>query len=1330
MLSQKTSRCSSSGGNTENNTEELKPKKEINECGRQQQQQQQQQPQTSRAVLSIPRDLSHSPAISGLSSKVQMPLIQRCHVLYDDDDDAGDDHGNNNTNNNGQQRQRPLEHMIVIFEEDGLKLRTSSLLGKGGFGRVYAAHSNGGELYALKASAKKMTEGDWARLHKEVELMNHFSRHPNVVRFITAGRDNESAYVVMECCASRSLHDVIANYGMEVPEILWVGWALVDTIAFLHSKGCIHRDLKPQNLLFDFDGNLKITDFGLSSCIAEEEPRRTVAGTAMYMAPEIAHAVYKRMVNSGDQQPLQYGKEVDTWSIGVVFYVMLTRMNPYLQAIEKNNTIDMNKMQKTLTLFDAVAGASWSWPKDWSGDSELCEVVNSILHRDSAKRATLHDILKHPVWNRRPLSCPLSLLQKLNLLERTNAFPSRYASTRRSLSRATENVPLFATKKTTDDVLEEGFRRVVLTEQRARARLIVEHRETLLTIVGIVKLLQEERNAREGIKNDETKHITKLMNQRIMQQGRRRRGGSETLVSSSSSFAAAAGKMDRGGSRSGRQSSVMLVTPEDSAEENNGVIVRASPDKYAVVYPGRDTATRWSLRPVISLPRELNSEIEEFKCMNNHRMTKLTAMPHGYNGFDCNVCDREIMKISPEIPAFRCYKCDYDLCMRCAYQRRLRDVNFVCVSCTKKFTSSAKLQAHSLQCRGPSWSPSPRRSSRMNTMVWEDLEPKRGSLLDVRLPKDNLKSSPRNGRQSELSSTGRASSGGRISIGNSHVSSPEDVGAMVVQHRDASFPDVSYWTSRKKGSGGGSSRSSGSGSNEVGSSEKKKRVSVARKKTEGRKSSNDSFSFELPPQVSPSKRTSGKQARERDSAETREAIEADFPPFKKERKDSQQRGDASSPYRFNEKGNIIGIAARHRAAQEAGFQQQQQQPNQHGQGTIVIRAETAAKPQEMPRQSRVPRSVSSSRAVGGVTSKDAHGAFSTTSRPPLPQMKKVPSAVAAAAAAADLTSSSSAVSVTATVAQMPPKARQPSAHGGMMTLHGGPPLPRNGPGMLQNMPRAVQPIAPSQNFFAQRQPSHPLVQPSSDAQRAAGVQLASGVNNAFLALPRESQNRQRFVDDFLSGGWVRFYSFTSEEAVVMYYCVQPGRYGAIFPTEVGIGTAVVDLHSRLVLYVPCMNNESTNRSQPHPHVQTFYDEDVLLLSVSEAQRYIGSVLESIMAFVNEIARLRAEGLTPAAVHAAYIHQRDKTSVPTDTKFVYVRKVFPDPSGSFALFRLSNLRSQVVCNTLMDIRWQSDRRNNVGQKYYVFADGTAEPFLVDHTGILSQVETVLSNNYRR
>ncbi|CAJ1037078.1 Protein kinase domain/Protein tyrosine kinase/Kinase-like, putative [Leishmania lindenbergi] len=1239
-------------------------------------------------AISMPRDLSQTPAISRLGSTVKTPHIQKCVVDQTEDDD------------------HPLEHMTVYFEEEDLRLVTTGLLGKGGFGKVFDAVSNSGDAYALKVSSKRMSENDWKRLKEEVTLMSHFSRHPNIVKFYAAGKDEDRAYVVMERCAGKSLHDIIASRSLDVPEILWIGWALISTISYIHSKGCIHRDLKPQNLLFDTEGNLKITDFGLSSRISEAHPRKTVAGTAMYMAPEMAVEVYKRMTQNSDAPSLSYGKEVDTWSIGVVLYVLLTRMNPYLEAMEQKGMHQLNKGHKSLALFNAVAGAAWSWPREWKGDPQLCRLVERVLHREASRRATLMEVLEDSVWNRRPLSCPLSLLQKLNLLEPSpsGALP---------LNNLAENLQ-FRPKRTTEAMLREGLERVEATEQRGRAQVELEHYETYNVLWSLLTLARAEVDTRADILQSEEVQRGKLRNQFLTRQSTRDRGGSVSLVSEVADCETTTPRASRSVRRS-----VSLT------EEERGRIVRSSPVQYAVVYPGRDTATRWNLRAVVSLPRDMTDEIErEFKCMNGHLMTKLTSMPHGYNGFDCNVCDRGILKITGESPAFRCYKCDYDVCMKCAYSGKFKDVSFVCVTCAKRFTSTAKLQGHSLRCRGPSESPSPRRSSRMNTMLWD--EPKRPSLLEVQLPEASQSESKlhasrcRSGRRTY----NRTSTGGRISIGDPNVHSVVDFDAMVAEHREADFPDVSACASA------------------TGREISQQRKLAGNRRGRPSTMSSGSLSLDLPPQVQVPSKGSRAPVQPRSSAELRDIMEEVEQQKQAMRRDPLLYGPATPP-QYNSNGEIIGIAARRRAESVEMTRAE----------VITIRAEVANRPHELQRQPRVPRSASSSRL------ENAPQSLHKRRREEWQQPVHAPSPSGAV----------NRVAVEEHVAKhavLPPQVprgkgqqpRAPSVSG--HTAQGGPPLPRRGPAApspaatLKTHLSAFQiPAAiPPKNFTSIRQSSYSMTNTmaatygastTEPADRAGAANAALGYgaastrshalsrpNGAFLALPREEHSRRQFLDDFLSGGWVRFYSFTNEDTVVMYYSLQPGRYGAMFPTEAGVGTAVLDVYAKLVLYVPCMNNESTNRSQPHPHVQTFYDEEARILSLTEAQRYLGGVLRCITGFVDEFSRLKSEGLTPAAVHAAYIHHRSMSHVPRDTKFVYIRKVFPDPSGSFTLFRLSNLRSQVVCNAMVDIRWQSDRRHNVGQKYYINADGTAEPFLVDQTGILSQLETVLNNNFRR
>ena len=80
---------------------------------------------------------------------------------------------------------------------------------------------------------------------------------------------------------------------------------------YLHSKGIVYRDLKPENLLLDADGHIKITDFGLSKQNVEGDELHSLCGTPEYLAPEILNRT-------------GHGQAVDWWSLGALLYEMLT----------------------------------------------------------------------------------------------------------------------------------------------------------------------------------------------------------------------------------------------------------------------------------------------------------------------------------------------------------------------------------------------------------------------------------------------------------------------------------------------------------------------------------------------------------------------------------------------------------------------------------------------------------------------------------------------------------------------------------------------------------------------------------------------------------------------------------------------------------------------------------------------------------------------------------------------------------------------------------------------------------------------------------------------
>ena len=186
-------------------------------------------------------------------------------------------------------------------------------LGHGGFGEVYHAISEGGKEVALKLVQRFL----------EVELrgvghcLNLKHRHLLTLHDVRKN-DKGDDWIVMEYVAGESLADLIDRNpeGLPVDEaVRWIREILAG-VEHLHQAGIVHRDLKPSNI-FDDSGCVKVGDYGLAKFItaSRRSGHTQSVGTVFYMAPE---------VGSG-----RYGREVDIYAIGVIFYEMLTGNVPF-----------------------------------------------------------------------------------------------------------------------------------------------------------------------------------------------------------------------------------------------------------------------------------------------------------------------------------------------------------------------------------------------------------------------------------------------------------------------------------------------------------------------------------------------------------------------------------------------------------------------------------------------------------------------------------------------------------------------------------------------------------------------------------------------------------------------------------------------------------------------------------------------------------------------------------------------------------------------------------------------------------------------------------------
>ena len=206
-------------------------------------------------------------------------------------------------------------------------------LGSGAMGTVYRAlfreEGRPEKRVALKVIAFGLTgnEQALARFEREYNILKQL-KHPNIVRQFATGKYKGTPFFAMEYVDGRSLDKVLADRIVAAPtrppftweEVVELGKPLCSALQHAHDKGIIHRDLKPSNLMMTHEGILKLTDFGIAKDVdvtALTGANNTI-GTAAYMSPEQC---------KGERHLT--GKS-DIYSLGVVFYELLTGRKPYV----------------------------------------------------------------------------------------------------------------------------------------------------------------------------------------------------------------------------------------------------------------------------------------------------------------------------------------------------------------------------------------------------------------------------------------------------------------------------------------------------------------------------------------------------------------------------------------------------------------------------------------------------------------------------------------------------------------------------------------------------------------------------------------------------------------------------------------------------------------------------------------------------------------------------------------------------------------------------------------------------------------------------------------
>lgn len=281
---------------------------------------------------------------------------------------------------------RLLEDEKVHLQKSGLKLtdfEVRGTLGTGTFGRVMlvrhrnASPSSGSQSYfALKVLRKE----DILR-HKQVEHVNAeryiLSRvhHPFVVDLFATFQDSLNVYMLMSYVPGGELFTHLRRAQRFTPDVTRFYLAtIILALKYLHSFNIIYRDLKPENLLLDARGYLRLTDFGFAKIV--DDRTWTLCGTPEYLAPEII-------------QSDGHGKAADWWACGILCYEMLVGWPPFFD-------------ETPYGIYDKILKGHIHYPR--SMDPLSKSFVRALLVTDRTKRlgnliGGAQDILDHP-WFR------------------------------------------------------------------------------------------------------------------------------------------------------------------------------------------------------------------------------------------------------------------------------------------------------------------------------------------------------------------------------------------------------------------------------------------------------------------------------------------------------------------------------------------------------------------------------------------------------------------------------------------------------------------------------------------------------------------------------------------------------------------------------------------------------------------------------------------------------------------------------------------------------------------------------------------------------------------
>ncbi|CAF1711978.1 unnamed protein product [Brassica napus] len=277
---------------------------------------------------------------------------------------------------------KPVKTMEKGSDGAGLlhgRYELGRLLGHGTFAKVYhACNVTTGKSMAMKVVAKEkvIKVGMVEQIKREISVMS-MVKHPNIVELHEVMASKSKIYFAMELVRGGELFAKVSKGRLREDVARVYFQQLISAVDFCHSRGVYHRDLKPENLLLDEEGNLKVTDFGLSALtehLKQDGLFHTTCGTPAYVAPEV---ILKKGYD---------GAKADLWSCGVILFVLLAGYLPF----QDDNLVNM---------YRKIYRGDFKCPGWLSSDAR--RLVTKLLDPNSNTRISIDKVMDSS-WFKKP----------------------------------------------------------------------------------------------------------------------------------------------------------------------------------------------------------------------------------------------------------------------------------------------------------------------------------------------------------------------------------------------------------------------------------------------------------------------------------------------------------------------------------------------------------------------------------------------------------------------------------------------------------------------------------------------------------------------------------------------------------------------------------------------------------------------------------------------------------------------------------------------------------------------------------------------------------------